>query len=403
MRPASLVRNRTATLCFGVLSIAVLSGCASLDSGTKSLPKSFERYTRMDIKLPVSAAFGPDRRLWRVVSTNEQVYVDFSSDYGKTFSPPVAVNRERMPIKAQSEYRPQIAVTASGRIYVAYPAVGPQPWTTYLSVSEDQGQHFGTPEPLSDQAQTGNSFQTLLAIDPEDNLHAFWHDEREGADEARGNDIFHTVLDAQGKTVQSNRKIVNDVCSCCRLAVDFDTNGKPVLITRFIYSDNVRDHGLAKPEAGREEWSTTRATNDGWKIEACPVHGPAISIAPNGRYHIAWFTQGTKRQGLFYAFSDDRGQNFSEPMALGRPDRLPGHPDVLAVGDRVVLAWNEFDGQTNRAMIKQSKDGGQTWSEAVVAADSSSEVDFPFLLTDGLAVFLSWNSQDKGYRLIRID
>lgn len=357
----------------------------------------------MDIKLTVSAAFGPDRRLWRVVPTTEHVYVDFSGDYGKTFSPPVAVNRERMPIRTQSEYRPQIAVTLSGRIYVAYPAFGPQPWTTYLGVSEDQGRHFGTSQPLSDRAQTANSFQALLAIDPEGKLHAFWHDEREGIDEARGNDIFHTALDAQGKIVQSNRKILNDVCSCCRLAVDFDTDGKPVLMTRFIFPGNIRDHGLARPADGLAEWPTTRATDDGWKIEACPVHGPAFSIDRDGRYHIAWFTQGTQRQGLFYAFSDDRGQSFSEPMALGQPDRLPGHPDVLAVGNRVVLAWNEFDGRMNRAMVKQSRDGGQTWSEAVAAADSSSEVDFPFLLTDGLAVFLSWNGQDMGYRLIRID
>jgi hypothetical protein len=35
--------------------------------------------------------------------------------------------------------------------------------------------------------------------------------------------------------------------------------------------------------------------------------------------------------------------------------------------------------------------------------ESDAEVDFPFLLTDGQAIFLSWNSQDKGYRLIRID
>ncbi len=367
------------------------------------MPNGFEHYVGMDVKLPVAAAFGPDRRLWRLVPTTDHVYVDFSSDYGKTFSPPVAVNAERVPIRAQSEYHPQIAVDPAGRVYVAYPAFGLQPWTTYLSVSEGQGQHFTAPEPLSNRARTANAFQAILAIDPKGNLHAFWHDEREGVDEARGNDIFHTVLDAQGKTVRSNQKIVDGVCSCCRLAVDFDTDGQPVLITRFIFPGDVRDHGLAKPKNGNAEWTVTRATNDGWKIEACPVHGPALSIGPDGRYHIAWFTQGTKRQGLFYAFSDDRGQSFSEPMALGHPDRLPGHPDVLAFGNRVILAWNEFDGRKNRAMVKRSRDGGKTWSEAVAAAESDSEVDFPFLLTDGLAVFLSWNSQDQGYRLIRID
>jgi len=367
------------------------------------MPNGFERYAGMDVKLPVSAAFGPDRRLWRIVPTTDHVYVDFSSDYGKTFSPPVPVNVERVPIRTQSEYRPQIAVDPAGRVYVAYPAFGLQPWTTYLSVSENRGQHFSMPEPLSDKARTANSFQAVLAIGPKGDLHAFWHDEREGADEARGNDIFHTALDAKGKTLQSNQKIVDGVCSCCRLAVDFDTDGRPVLITRFIYPGNVRDHGLLKPQDDRAEWTAVRATDDDWKIEACPVHGPALSVGRDGRYHIAWFTQGNKRQGLFYAHSDDQGRRFSEPVALGDSKQLPGHPDVLAMGERVVLAWNEFDGRKNRVMVKQSGDGGNTWSEAIATAESDSDADFPFLLTDGQAIFLSWNSQNKGYRLIRID
>lgn len=367
------------------------------------MPSGFERYAGMEIKLPVSSAFGPEQRLWRIVPTADHVYVDFSTDYGKTFSPPVAVNSERVPIRAQSEYRPQIAVDPSGRVYVAYPAFGLQPWTTYLSVSEDQGRHFSMPEPLSSTARTANSFQAVLAMSPKGELHAFWHDEREGADEARGNDIFHTALNAQGKTVRSNQKIADNVCSCCRLAVAFESGGRPALVTRFIYPGNVRDHGLLRPKDQDAEWVATRVTEDDWKIEACPVHGPALSIGSDGRYHLAWFTQGSKRQGVFYAYSDDQGRSFSEPMALGNRDRLPGHPAVLAAGDRVVLAWNEFDGRKNRAMVKQSRDSGTTWSAATAAAESDSEADFPLLLSDGQAIFLSWNSLDKGYRLIRID
>lgn len=383
--------------------MAALTGCASIGPGTKPAPNGFERYAGMDVKLPVSAAFGPDGRLWRIVPTADRVYVDFSGDYGKTFSPPVPVNPERVPIRTQSEYRPQIAIDSAGRVYVAYPAFGLQPWTTYLSVSTDQGQHFSVPEPLSDKARVANSFQAVLAIAPQGDLHAFWHDEREGVDEARGNGIFHTILDAQGKTVRSNRKVVDGVCSCCRLAVDFDADGRPVLLTRFIYPGHVRDHALLKPREDGAEWTTVRATEDDWGIEACSVHGPALSIGRDGRYHIAWFTQGKKRQGLFYAHSDDQGRRFSEPMALGDSARLPGHPDLLVLGDRVILAWTEFDGRKNRVMIKQSDDGGKTWSQAVATAESDSEVDFPFLVTDGRTVFLSWNSLDKGYRLIRID
>jgi hypothetical protein len=142
---------------------------------------------------------------------------------------------------------------------------------------------------------------------------------------------------------------------------------------------------------------------DDWQIEACPVHGPALAIGPEGRYHIAWFTQGRARQGLFYANSSDHGQHFSNPMPLGDLKRLPSHPDVIALGQRVILAWSEFDGVKTQIMAMQSQDGGRTWSKAKPAAESASESDYPFLLTNGQAIFVSWNSQREGHRLIPID
>jgi hypothetical protein len=72
--------------------------------------------------LPVTAAFGPDGRLWRVVPEKRHVYVDYSTDLGKTFSVPVRVNNEPQRIKASSENRPGIAVDRSGKIYVTFAA-----------------------------------------------------------------------------------------------------------------------------------------------------------------------------------------------------------------------------------------------------------------------------------------
>ncbi|HUL13893.1 MAG TPA: sialidase family protein, partial [Methylococcaceae bacterium] len=153
-RPARLIISAVI-----VLWTAILGGCTRVHKAATG----YEQYAGAAVKLPVSAAFGPDRRLWRVVSTEDHVYVDYSKDYGKSFSPPVAINPERIPIRAQSEYRAQIAVDSAGRIYVAYPAFGLQPWTTYLTLSEDQGQHFSAPKPLSDQARVANSYQTVCS------------------------------------------------------------------------------------------------------------------------------------------------------------------------------------------------------------------------------------------------
>lgn len=387
-----------------ILLAGVSTGCKTGGDPSHHTVQGEEHYADASVKLPISAAFGPDGRLWRVVSTEDRVYVDYSKDYGKSFSAPVAINPERIPIRAHSEYRSQIAVDSAGRIYVAYPAYGSQPWTTYLSISQDQGTHFSMPEPLSDEAAVANSFLTVLAIDHDDRLHAFWHDERESASEETGNAIYYSVRDRSGRMLESNRKLVGGVCSCCRLALEIDPDGRPVLLFRNIYPGNVRDHTLAKPDRAQDRWTQTRVSEDDWRIEACPTHGPALSVGSDGRYHLAWFTQGRVRQGLFYANSTDQGQHFSAPMPIGdSKNKLAGHPDVISLGQRVVLAWSEFDGTTTRIMTLRSDDRGETWSPVRSLAESRSESDFPFLLTDGRAIFLSWNSEIEGYRLIPIE
>ena len=386
------------------LITVALNGCTTGGNASHQSALGYSQYNRADIKVPVSAIFGPDGRLWRVISTDDRVFVDVSKDYGKSFSTPVMVNPERVPIRARSEYRAQIMVDSNNRIYVAYPASGLQPWTTYLSYSVDQGRHFSPPEPLSDRARVANSFEAALVLDAENRLYAFWHDERESASEESGNSIYYSVLDSTGKLPAANRKLVDGVCSCCRLAAGIDTDGQAVLLFRNIYSGNIRDLELMKAKTNGNRWTATRASRDEWQIEACPTHGPALAIDADGIYHMAWFTQGSIRKGIFYARSTNQGRDFSTPMPIGDGSRkLPGHPDVISLGQRVVLTWSEFDGAKTQIRIQQSKDGGQRWSQAATIAESASESDFPHLLTDGQKIFLSWNSQLEGYRLIPID
>ncbi|MGR9106302.1 MAG: sialidase family protein [Gammaproteobacteria bacterium] len=387
-----------------VLWVIILTGCTTSGTPGQQAAEGYTHFAAGSVKIPVAAAFGPDRRLWRVVSTDDHVFVDYSKDHGKTFSTPVVVNPERVPIRARSEYRSQIAVDSANRVYVVYPAFGLQPWTTYLSVSEDGGQHFSPPEPLSDQAKVANSFEAVATLDPEDRLYLFWHDERESASEESGNAIYYSIRDATGKWIQFNRKVAEGVCSCCRLAADLDRGGQAVLVFRNIYPGNIRDHELARAGADGETWTKARLFKDNWQIEACPTHGPALEIGADGRYHVAWFTQGRARQGLFYAYSSDGGRDFSEPMAIANGlEGLPSHPDVISLEQRVVIAWSEFDGSGSRILARQSADSGATWSQPRVLAKSSSESDYPFLLSDGRTIFLSWNTQSEGYRLIAIE
>ena len=54
----------------------------------------------------VTAAFGTDGRLWRAVPRGAWLEVDYSTDDGAHFSPPVRVNAKRQRVRATPEDRP---------------------------------------------------------------------------------------------------------------------------------------------------------------------------------------------------------------------------------------------------------------------------------------------------------
>jgi len=387
-----------------LISVVALSACSHVNQDyLKSGEADYNHYPEGG-GLFVTAAFGPDKRLWRIVPEKKHDYVDYSTDLGKTFSAPVLINKESQPIKVSGENRPGIAVDRSGRIYIVYAAEGSQPVTLYFSVSTDNGQSFSTPSPLSDQASEANSFQGRLVLNPSGQAYVFWHDERNRTDWRQpGNTIYYTTINGQSGLNFVAQKLSDNLCECCHIAAAFDKDDQAVLIARFIYPGGIRDHGLIRTSADGKEPFSSRVTFDQWTIEACPEHGPAISISDDGRYHIAWFTQGSVRQGLFYAFSADRGQHFSNPLSFGDPEKLPSHPDIMASGKHIILTWTEFDGVKTLLRVMQSNDGGQTWSQPKSIAEATAETDYPLLLSNGQGIFVSWNSKTKGYQLIPLN
>ena len=143
-----------------------------------------------------------------------------------------------------------------------------------------------------------------------------------------------------------------------------------------------------------------RVSVDDAEIDACPHHGPSLSIGPDGTYHATWFAVGSKLKGLYYARSGDGGKTFSTPMPLGDGKRQFSRPYVLAVGDAVYLAYKTFDGERTTIEAMSSTDQGKTWSKPWVAAETFDESDHPQLVADGARVYLSWFTRRDGYRLL---
>jgi hypothetical protein len=354
----------------------------------------------------VSANYGPDGRLWRLLPTEQAVYVDYSNNDGITYSEPIKVNIQNQKISAWPENPPSIEISKSGRINVLYYADEQQKSTSFFSYSDDNGETFSTPVLVSDRAQSAMHYMDKMLIDKDDKLYLFWHDTRhETHDKEQGAGVlslYYSVKKPTENAPFSNQFLSGGICSCCRTATTFSSNGKPVVLARMVYDNGVRDHALISMNAEGLWQKPQRVTYDNWEVEACPEHGPAIAVDENNRTHLSWFTLGKERSGIFYAQTDDNGKSVSTPIALGNQNNLPSHPDVIALKQRVIITWKEFDGEQTTLHIKQSSDRGKSWTNKSSGLNSKSKNSHPKLLTNDTDIFLSWSSKDEGHRITKL-
>ena len=90
-------------------------------------------------------------------------------------------------------------------------------------------------------------------------------------------------------------------------------------------------------------------------------------------------------------------------MRVGSAARRVSRPYLLASGTRVWLAWKEFDGKLTRVRAQVSRDAGKTWSNAREVARTDGYSDHPLLTAHAGTVYLSWQTQAEGYRLMALE
>ena len=378
-------------------------------AGCQATANNIEIKEKYSYEIPshtVTVNFAPDGRLWRLIPTKQAVYVNFSSDFGRTYSTPVRINKLDQKISAWPENPPAIEISNSGRINVLYYADEEQKSTSFFSYSDDNGRTFSTPTLVSDHAQSAMHYMDKMLIAKDNTLYLFWHDTRhESHDKELGTGVlslYYSIKTPSDNSQFSNQFLSDGICSCCRTATTFSPSGKPVIFARMVYKNGVRDHALIRMNEDDTWLKPQRVTHDNWDIEACPEHGPALAIDNNNRTHLTWFTLGNTRKGIFYAQTDDYGKTVSAPIALGNIDHLPSHPDVIALKQRVVIAWKEFDGDRTTLHIKDSPDRGKSWSDKTTSLSSKSKNSHPKLITNNSDIFLSWTSKDQGHQIIKL-
>ena len=399
--------------CLALVLLNVAGSARAHDHGTHGMGEMGSR-AAATCRDPVPAcaisatpAFDELGALHLIYSVSGRVYVARSADGGKSFEPAVPIPGETTAVDDNFDGRPSITIARDGTIAAAWSVWQDKNWNGMVltSRSTDGGKTFSAPQPIT--KSVSQRFAWIFYA-PDGALWATWLDKRNlAAAKASGDDYVGAGLAASvsrdGGATFSAAHIVSDrTCECCRVSLGFDPDGAAVVAWRQIYGKNFRDHEVGRLSADATSIVGVRVSEDDWAIDACPHHGPNLSVDATGVRHVVWYTGGKTRSGLFYARASGKGAAFSEPQGFGDPQKGPSHPQVLAMGNTVVRAWKEFDGERTTIVVQTSADGGYMWDATRVAASTTDASDHPILIHRGGQVFLSWLTKQEGYWLLPI-
>ena len=351
--------------------------------------------------------FSQDGKLLLAWTANGVVSVAQSTDAGKTFSMPVVIAEHGKSLDVGADARPQIVADKQGNVFLAYAFFKDSNWNAQINIarSVDGGNSFAAPESLVKDSSS-QRFPSVL-IKPDGNIFISWIDKRlvaaakQGGEKRLGGSIAYSFSQDGGKSFQTEHFANESSCECCRIGASLDPRGSPVVAYRAIFPGGIRDQA-SQVISERGAQPIRRVANDDWKTDACPHHGPSITVSGTGKFHVAWYTQGGKRSGVFYAISNNQGAMYSKPSRVGAEGANVGRPYLFASGQQVWLVWKEFDGSKSSIYLNESGDDGKTWAAPKLLTSTAGYSDHPLLLSKGNEVFLSWLTRDDGYQLMSI-
>lgn len=349
-----------------------------------------------------------DGELFAVFVSDDHVYFTRTQRETLVFSTPVRISREPARIDHNGESRPKIALGRDRAIFVTWTRriEGRFAGDVYFSRSLDGGQSFDAPRLIRDtSAPTSHRFDAL-AVTPSGRLYVAWIDKRDlaaaesqGQEDFAGASIYFAVSDDAGATFSPNRRAASHSCECCRLAMTVADGERIRLLWRHVFPGSIRDHALAELDPGGAS-EPQRVSHEEWMLQGCPHEGPHMAAGWGGE-HMAWFSGAPDAGGVHYGFHDHAtGTTRQLKRFDGRPGS--GKPQVAVRGDRIDLVWLAVGTEHSEVLHLRSHDGGRNWSEPRTLATSASTVDHPQLIAEGETVWLAWHTRDEGYRLLAL-
>jgi hypothetical protein len=272
-------------------------------------------------------------------------------------------------------------------------------YDTYLSYSTDDGKTWAKAfSPHHDRTKTQHGFVSLLEL-ADGGLGMVWLDGRDQelntSDPLGGSmALYYASFDTSWK--QTGESVINArVCECCQTAAVLTTDG-PLTAFRDRSGEEVRDIKVSRLESGK--WTQEISLHDdNWKIEACPINGPALSARGN-QVAAAWFAAPDDNGRAFVAFSQDGGKTWGNASRLDDEASL-GRVDIEMLDDgSAVASWMEFAGGRSHFKVRRVSPAGQR-SAAMDVPGAVRASGYPRMTRSGNELILAWTETEGGQQV----
>jgi hypothetical protein len=261
-------------------------------------------------------------------------------------------------------------------------------------LSTDRGSTWSEPAtPHDDGTATEHGFVSIANW--QGRPYAVWLDGRNTAGEGHGHDEHASgngAMTLRGAVLvpggaHAGSEIDGRVCDCCQTDLA-QTRDALLVVYRDRSTSEVRDIQLARLEPSG--WSAPVTVHaDGWKIEACPVNGPAVA-ARGDTVAVAWFTAPDQPR-VRLAYSADGGRSFAAPLEVAS-GAVAGRVDVVLLADgRALVSWLATAGETAAIRVQPFSRAGPTGPAVDVAtANVARSSGFPQMLEVAGGLLFAW-------------
>ncbi|HTQ95845.1 MAG TPA: sialidase family protein [Candidatus Acidoferrum sp.] len=261
----------------------------------------------------------------------------------------------------------------------------------FSSVSNNSGKTWSAPLRVhTDASPSEHSFTSAIPLGEKADV--IWLDARDYEVKKRYR-LMSAMIDSNGY-VSGEKTVDEDTCTCCPTALVKTATGA-VAAYRGRNPQEIRDIKVARLSDGN--WQTPHTVHDDvWKINGCPVNGPALASSGK-QVAIVWFTGSNDKPEVKFALSDDQGVTFQAPITLDTPNeenRPVGHVAVSLLDDGSAVAfWLRHQTSGTDMVGERISPSGHRSGTFIIARGTETSLGYPRVQHLSNQLVVSWGGK----------